>query len=218
MKRHPENSNLTLCLEDHYRGQPIQVSKGPFVRSYLRRLDWVVCRALDDYSRVFAFRFDLRFPTAQELPDYLYTNKVMDRFLASFKAKIKQNRLKAGLLRRYIHDSNVRYVWAREIGYLGKPHYHALILLNQDAFTALGKFELGRDNIFNRLVEAWASALRLSVDEVSGLVHIPENPAYYLHRDDERGQGELFYRASYLCKSATKAYGDGQHGFGASRV
>jgi hypothetical protein len=28
----------------------------------------------------------------------------------------------------------------------------------------------------------------------------------------------LFYRASYLCKSATKAYGDGQHGFGASRV
>lgn len=217
MKRHLGNSNLTLCREDHYRGQPIQVNKGPFVRSYLRRLDWAVCRALDEYSRVFAFRFDLRFPAAIDLPDYLYTNEVINRFLESFKAKIKHNRLKAGASGKYIHDSKVRYVWAREIGYFGKPHYHFLILLNRDAFTALGKFELGRENIFNRLVEAWASALRLSVDEVSGLVHIPDNPAYHLHRDDEREQRELFFRASYLCKAATKVYGDGQHGFGYSR-
>ncbi|HDS1817163.1 TPA: inovirus Gp2 family protein [Pseudomonas putida] len=217
MKRHPGNSNLTLCREDHYRGQPIQVSKGPFVRSYLRCLDSVVCRALDEYSRVFAFRFDLRFPAAIELPDYLYTNEVMGRFLESFKAKIKHNRLKAGSSGKYIHDSKVRYVWARETGYLGKPHYHFLIFLNRDAFHRLGKFEPGRDNIFNRLVEAWASALGLSVDEVSGLVHIPDNPTYHLHKGDERGQQELFYRASYLCKAATKAYGDGQHGFGYSR-
>ncbi|MNJ21300.1 hypothetical protein D3C77_156480 [compost metagenome] len=215
MKRHPGNSNLTLCREDHYRGQPIQVNKGPFVRSYLRRLDWTVCRALDEYSRVFAFRFDLRFPAAVDLPDY--TNKVTDRFLESFKAKIKHNRLKAGSSGKYIHDTKVRYVWTREIGCLGRPHYHFLILLNRDAFHRLGKFESGRDNIFNRLVEAWASALRLSVDEVSGLVHIPDNPTYHLHRDDELGQQELFYRASYLCKAATKVYGDGQHGFGYSR-
>jgi len=218
MKRHPGNSNLTLCREDHYRGQPIQVNKGPFVKNYLRRLDWAVCRALDEYSRVFAFRFDLRFPAAIKLPDYLYTNEVIDRFLESFKAKIKHNRLKAGLSGKYIHDSKVRYVWAREIGAFGKPHYHFLILLNRDAFTTLGNFEPGRDNIFNRLVGAWASALRLSVDECNGLVHIPDKPDYRLHRDDELGQRELFYRASYLCKSATKAYGDGQHGFGASRV
>ncbi|KJH78956.1 inovirus Gp2 family protein [Pseudomonas sp. ES3-33] len=217
MKRHPGNSNLTLCREDHYRGQPIQVSKGPFVRSYLRCLDSVVCRALDEYSRVFAFRCDLRFPAAIELPDYLYTNEVIGRFLESFKAKIKHNRLKAGISRRYIHNTKVRYVWARELGCLGKPHYHVLILLNRDAFTAFGKFELGRENIFNRLVEAWGSALRLSPDECNGLVHIPANPTYHLDRDDEREQRELFFRASYLCKAATKAYGDGQHGFGYSR-
>ncbi|MCO2952435.1 inovirus Gp2 family protein, partial [Pseudomonas aeruginosa] len=28
---------------------------------------------------------------------------------------------------------------------------------------------------------------------------------------------DLFHRASYLCKAATKSYGDGQHGFGCSR-
>ncbi len=218
MTRHPGNSNLTLSREDHYRGQPIQVSKGPFVRSYLRCLDSVVCRTLDEYSRVFAFRFDLRFPAAIDLPDFLYTNEVIGRFLESFKAKIRHSRLKAGSSGKCIHDSKVRYVWAREIGYLGKPHYHFLILLNRDAFHRLGKFEPGRDNIFNRLVGAWASALRLSLDECNGLVHIPENPTYNLRRDDELGQQELFFRASYLCKAATKAYGDGQHGFGYSRV
>lgn len=217
MKRHPGNSNLTLCHEDHYRGQPIQINKGPFVRSYLRRLDWTVCKMFDEYPRVFAFRFDLRFPAAIDLHGYTYTNQVIDRFLESFKAKIRHNRLKAGSSGTYSHDSKVRYVWAREVGYLGKPHYHFLILLNRDAFHRLGKFELGRDNIFNRLVEAWASALGLSLDECSGLVHIPENPTYNLRRDDEQGQRELFFRASYLCKAATKAYGDGQHGFGCSR-
>jgi hypothetical protein len=142
----------------------------------------------------------------------------MDRFLESFKAKIKHNRFKAGSSGKYIHDTKVRYVWAREIGFLGKPHYHVLILLNRDAFTTLGNFEPGRDNMFNRLVTAWASALSLSFDECNGLVHIPDKPDYRLHKDDEQGLQELFYRVSYLCKSATKAYGDGQHGFGASRV
>ncbi|MEA3172408.1 MAG: hypothetical protein QOI97_5356 [Pseudomonas sp.] len=47
-----------------------------------------------------------------------------------------------------------------------------------DAFNALGKFEPGRDNMFNRLVEAWASALGLSVEAVSGLVEIPPNPGF----------------------------------------
>lgn len=217
MKRHPGNSNLTLWREDHYRGQPIQVNKGPFILSYLRRLDWTVSKALDEHTRVLAFRFDLRLPAAIDLPDYLYTNEVIDRFLESFKAKIKHNRLKAASSGRYIHASKVRYVWAREIGCSGKPHYHLLILLNRDAFHRLGKFEPGRDNIFNRLVEAWASALRLSLDECNGLVHIPDNPTYNLHRDDEQAQQDLFFRASYLCKAATKVYGDGQHVFGYSR-
>lgn len=109
MTRHPGNSNLTLCRDDHYHGQPIQVSKGPFVRSYLRRLDWVVSEALDDYARVFAFRFDLRFPAAIDLPENLYTNEVIDRLLGSFKAKIRYNRLKAGSSGKYIHGSKVHH-------------------------------------------------------------------------------------------------------------
>lgn len=90
-------------------------------------------------------------------------------------------------------------------------------LLNYDAFNALGKFEPGRDNMFNRLEGAWASALGLPVEAVRGLVEIPSNSTYCLRRDDPQGLNDFFYRASYLCKAATKVYGDGQHGFGASR-
>lgn len=71
--------------------------------------------------------------------------------------------------------------------------------------------------MFNRLSEAWASALRLPVSAVSGLVHIPDNAYYFLHRNDQGSIADFFYRASYMCKAATKAYGNGGHGFGCSR-
>ncbi|AIG03213.1 hypothetical protein HZ99_13950 [Pseudomonas fluorescens] len=43
------------------------------------------------------------------------------------------------------------------------------------------------------------------------------NPYYHLHRDDLARQADFFYRARYLCKSATKIFGNGSHSFGCSR-
>ncbi len=220
MTRHPDNTNLTLTLkdEDHYRGLPLMSNKGPFIREYLDRLYQTCDRALTQYSRVFAFRFDLRFPVGIDTPDYGYANQVIERFIASFRAKINYNRDLARQENPYAHDSTVRFLWAREQGMGESQHYHMAILLNYDAFCALGKFEAGRDNMFNRLEEAWASALSLPREWVSGLIHIPENPTYVMHRNDLGSQAEFFHRASYLCKSATKTYGGGVHGFGASRI
>ncbi|MWK54648.1 inovirus-type Gp2 protein [Pseudomonas otitidis] len=218
MQRHPQNENLMIHNASGYCGMPIQVDKGPFVQQYLGRLRDTIERAAQQYSRVFAFRIDLRFPTGVDLPESHYTNQVIERFFESFKAKIRHNRRMARMVNKYAHDSSVRYVWAREVGLHGRPHYHVAFLLNFDAFNALGKFETGRDNMFNRLEEAWASALGLPVEGVRGLVEIPPNPTYCLRRDDPQSQAEFFYRASYLCKTATKVYGDGQHGFGASRI
>lgn len=217
MSRHPKNTNLTLHAESTYQGLAVQVDKGPFISEYLCRLHQTMGLALAQYPRVFAFRFDLRLPADTQLPDYVVTNAVIDRFIESFKAKIKHNRSQARQLNKHAHDSRVRYVWARELGQHGKPHYHLAIMLNRDAFTALGKFEAGRDNMFNRLVEAWASALGLPMETVIGLVEIPANSFYCLNSGEREGQAAFFYRASYLCKSATKVFGDGAHGFGCSR-
>lgn len=215
MIRHSDNT--ILHNDTTFQNWPIQEDKGPFIKQYLNRLQQTMQCALAQYPRVFAFRVDLRLPMGIQPPDYAYTNEVIERFIGSFKAKTKHNRSMARQSNPYAHDSKVRYVWAREKGQHGKPHHHLAILLNYDAFNSLGKFELGRDNMFNRLGEAWASALGLSVEAVGGLVEIPNNPYYHLHRDDLVGQALFFHRTSYLCKSATKAFGDGSHGFGCSR-
>jgi hypothetical protein len=142
---------------------------------------------------------------------------VLERFFESVKAKVRHNRDKAREARPHAHDSVVRYIWCREIGEHVIPHYHVAILLNNDAFCAIGKYELGRENLFNRLHEAWASALGPSVEKTGGLVHLPENPYYMLRRDDPDTVADFFYRISYLCKADTKQYGGGIHAFGTSR-
>lgn len=211
------NPNHTIHFEDHYKGLPIQFDKGPFIREYLDRLHQTVARALADHRRVFAFRFDLRFPDHLNERNFNFDNQVIDRFVESFKAKLRHNRQMAKRENVYAHDTVLRYVWTREVGQLGKPHYHFAVLLNYDAFCSIGTFEIGRDNMFNRLHEAWASALGLLVSDVIGLVNFPKNCYYHLNREDNVGIEDFFYRVSYLCKSATKIYGNGNHGFGASR-
>jgi hypothetical protein len=41
---------------------------------------------------------------------------------------------------------------------------------------------------------------------------------YRVDREDDGALADLFRRASYLCKVASKTYGNGQHGFGCSRI
>lgn len=217
MIRHSQNSNLILHYDPYYCGLPVQSQQGPLVEDYLSRLKDVIETALGQYRSVFAFRFDLRFPVDQPLP-YAGDNLVLERFIASLKAKIRHNRHKAQEINRYAHNTIVRYAWCRELGHHGIPHFHFVVLLNNDAFCTLGAFEMGRGNLYNRLIEAWASALSLPVERVRGLVQFPDHPVYHLQRGDLRTLSELFFRASYLCKAATKHYGSGIHGFGASRT
>lgn len=194
------------------------IEKGPFIREYLHRLYETINRAIYQHREVFAFRFDLRLPANNTPRRSAYENEYVDRFIESFKAKIRHNRQMAVRQTEYVHDSTVRYVWARETGHQGQPHYHFAVLLNRDAFFTLGTFAPGKDNMFNRLNEAWASALGLPVEAVRGLVEIPDNANYNLHREDYGSIAAFFFRASYLCKSATKGFGHGGHGFGASRT
>lgn len=217
MLRHPQNHNLRLHYDNTYQGLPVMHGKGPFIRGHLERLHSTMQRALDQHPRTFAFRVELKFPSSGMLPCYAFTNEVISRFLESFKAKIEHGRRIARRSNRYAHSCTVRYVWVREIAGSDRPHYHLVIFLNKDAYNTLGYFASEGRNIFNRLEEAWASALRLRRDAVAGLVHIPENATYYITRDGWQSQTDFFHRASYLCKAATKEYGDRQHSFGASR-
>lgn len=217
MKRNHLNTNQTLYTDSMYKGLSVMQNCGPLIEQYLKGLHAVVEDSLQAYGRVFAFRVDLRFPDQWGINGEFLQNEVVSKFIESFKAKIRHNRNCARQHNPYAHDTVVRYAWAREIGQQGWPHYHFVFLLNENAFFALGQFEMGRDNMFNRLQQAWASALGMPVEMAAGLVHIPANPMYHLRRDDPQGVSSFFYRASYMCKADTKNFGSYQHGFGTSR-
>ncbi|WP_152529135.1 inovirus Gp2 family protein [Stutzerimonas azotifigens] len=218
--RHPDNPNLHLHYGNTFEDFPLQSEVGPFIRECLSDLKRTIDLALAEYPRVLAFRVDLRLPQGVELPDYAYTNQVISRFFESFTKKIQYHQERVAE-RSYSRGCKVRYVWSREIGQGGRQHYHLLILLNRDAYYTIGRLGSDRVNMIGRIEESWAGALGLPVDMMTGLVHIPKNAEYLIDRVKRQGKGDeladLFYRASYLCKKATKSYGDRQRGFGASR-
>ncbi|MBA1275324.1 inovirus Gp2 family protein [Stutzerimonas azotifigens] len=218
--RHPANTNLHLHYDDTFEGFRLMRDKGPFIREYLSDLKYTIELALAEYPRILAFRVDLRLPQGVELPDYAYTNQVISRFFESFTKKIQYHQERVAE-RGYSRGCKVRYVWSREIGEGGRQHYHLLILLNREAYYTVGRLGSDRVNMISRIEESWAGALGLPVDLMSGLVHIPEKAEYLIDREIRRDGidrlPELFNRASYLCKVATKSYGDRQRGFGTSR-
>lgn len=221
MIRHSDNPNLHLYWKDTFEGLPVMSEKGPFILEYLAATKRTIERALDHYPRVLAFRVDLRFPQDAELSNDVHTNAVISRFIESFKAKIRHDRSRALGRNPCARDSRVRYVWTREVGQNGRPHYHLLILLNRDAYYSVGRLVSRRTNNVRRMEEAWASALNLPIEQVWGLVHVPERAEYRIDRYVRAGARDqlpdLFHRVSYLCKAATKSYSDRQRGFGTSR-
>lgn len=227
--RHPDNNNLHLHYDDTFEGLPLMIDKGPFIRECLSDLKHTIELALAEYPRVLAFRVDLRLPQGIDLPDYAYTNQVISRFFESLSRKIRYHQKRVAE-RGYARGCKVRYVWSRETPQGGMPHYHLLILLNRDAYYTIGRFCSERVNMISRMEESWAGALGLSVGQVSGLVNIPDNETYRVDRNPRERKvagsarevlvdelSALFYRASYLCKVATKSYGNRQRGFDTSR-
>lgn len=218
--RHSDNTNLHLHYDDTFEGLPV-MNKGPFIREYLSALKRTIELATAEYPRVLAFRVDFRLPQAMDLRGYASTNQVISNYFESFRRRIQYHQAKVRERSGYARGCKVRYVWSREFGQGGKPHYHVLILVNGDAYYTVGRLRSENANMISRMEEAWASALGLSVDQIRGLVHIPESSEYRIDRYVRPGDLDelpaLFRRASYLCKKATKSFGDRQRGFDTSR-
>lgn len=203
-----------LIYGDIYRDYPLQEDKGPLVRQYLNKIISVMNASLKEHPRTFAFRVDLRLPrTLRDIRE----DRLMERFISSFKEKVRHARRRAQRINPHAHQTSVRYLWAREIGQTGgRPHYHLVIFVNHDAFNCLGSYRLGSSNLYSRMVEAWASALDIELEAAVGLVHIPRDALYPVFADDPDSEEIFFYRASYMAKAATKVRGS-RHCFGGSR-
>lgn len=210
--------HLHISAAPLFGSMPVLPGGRDMIEEYLCALHKVLRYALNEYGKVFAFRFDLRLPEVESESWAAGGNVVVSRFIESLKSKIRHNRDVARKIYHRSHDTRLRYFWVREVGVTGRVHYHFVALVNRNAFNWLGDFQVpGRSNMANRVFDAWASALGLPMEDVRELVHFPKFPAYSLDARDQSSVNEFFQRASYLCKADTKSYGNGCHGYGASR-
>lgn len=214
-KRHPGNSNLHLHYESTFRGLPVLMSHIPFITEYLEGIHETTQLALKAHRRVFALRFDLHFPDDDR--PLGSDNTVISRFVDSLTFRIQSARERSRRLNGSAHQTLVRWCWVREIGREGRAHYHFVLLLNKDAYHTVGRYHSAQENTYSRIHAAWAGALRIPVDDANGLVHIPANAEYHLSQDDPAELDRYFRRVSYLCKAATKVYGNRCRVFGCSR-
>lgn len=215
-QRFPPNPNLHMSYYTTFKNMKVQVEHLPMIDEYLNDLYNTMEGAVGDYSRVLALRVDPVIPA--EINDMMTLEDhkgLTSKFIQSLKSIIKHDRERKRQS-GWVPDTKVRYVWCREFGTNGKPHYHFFLLLNRDAYHLPGRASSPNENLCNRISRAWYSALGVEWDPQYPWIHIPQNPVYWIDRDDANSFQDAFHRASYLCKTATKQYGIGLRAFDTS--
>ncbi|WP_342595964.1 inovirus-type Gp2 protein [Salinicola lusitanus] len=222
-KRHPLYTKLKCFYGTHYRNFEISYNGDcPLIENYLERAYLTQWRALNQYERVLALRFDLRFPFWMPDGELGNDNRKISLFFRHLNEEIDKARTK--------YPTTVRYVWCREQEGSGKPHYHVMLYLNYNAFSRIGRIKPSYGGgyegncMYHRIARSWAKALSVMSCDVEGLVE-PGRKAFEgnffdtcLHRDDWMAQDEAFFRVSYLCKAHTKPFSQGVQVFNTSRI
>ena len=205
--RVPGNSNLTIFHNQLFNGLPVYHK--PLVKEYLMSIQHFLEMSLNEYSRLYVLRFDLRYPEK-----YVCFDSGFD--ITTFIARLN-SRLEADLKRKgKEHKCHMRYVWVKEKEYSDNYHYHFAISLNKDVYFTKGKFDSSERNLSKMIQEAWESVIGNCIPGQSGLVHFCENGDYWINDKGDKYK-ECFERLSYLAKIETKNFGTGQKNLGSSR-
>lgn len=198
---------------------------------YVKRINETIDKALNQYPRVMAVRFDLRFPDEEDRQDcptrYYDAPDVISNFIASVKSQIEEDIKRKRKAGKTTLSCKVRFVWVRELNQdESKHHYHVLLLLNKDAYPWPGKRQTEpRFNfygIFKIVINAWIRAIKRDNHEKShhGLIHIPVSGYYSLNRNKPHFETDceaLTERAMYLAKEFSKDHSDGRRNLGCSQ-
>ena len=183
-----------------------------FEPRYLETIKKVTDRHLCSSKRLVCFRFDLHFHHDQNYND----PTVISRFIEAFKSRLKVWDSK----RKSTSSIRFGFIWCREQAAGANWHYHVAFFFNMNAVSCWGKLELDRENLYCRILNAWASALNDNPHNVVGLVHTCKNGTYHLEQSNPNFSmvySDLMKRLSYLAKVKTKQIGDGYRHFGCSQ-
>lgn len=198
---------------------------------YVKRISETVDKALADYPRVMAVRFDLRFPDEEDRMDcptrYYDAPDVISNFIASVKSQIKEDVKRKRKAGKTTLTCKVRFVWVRELNQdETKHHYHVLLLLNKDAYPWPGKIQtepmFNFYSIYQIVINAWIRAIKRDDHEKNhhGLIHLPIRGFYSLNRNKPHFETDcqaLTQRAMYLAKEFSKDHSDSRRNLGCSQ-
>ncbi|MDF1822240.1 MAG: inovirus Gp2 family protein [Alcanivoracaceae bacterium] len=227
-KRHPDNTNITLHYDATWEGLPVLARPDRALAvNYLGPTRSVLDRALAEHPRTCVIHFVARLPYGWRGP----SGGLANRFIRSLRSQIRFDLQRKRRQGRRVHDCRVRHIWCREFGVEGQPHYHMAILVNRDAYSALGRIagqpepdypwwleeEEVVANMAGRIQRAWCSALGITALEGAGLVHFPQKAVQLIARGSPmftEQYARVFRRLSYMAKVETKLYDDGRRNFG----
>lgn len=225
-ERVPGNNNLRVFKGKEFNGLKVLPGIGPFCYEYLQKLYNVTNAVLQRYSRVTAFRFDLKIPGHFD-PFGHYGNELVSLFFKNLDRKVQRDRRRAKDKSGKAHRTETFYVWCRELDKGGfKPHWHCVLFVNKSAYKGLGSTFCNAINIRNFIRETWAEVLQIHWHESEALSYFCHKGVYVLERlqgknwefNKTKGLDKAFKRMSYLCKIDTKPFGRGHHVFEASRI
>lgn len=197
---------------------------GPLWRHYVVRMEETIQKALIAHPRTLALRVDLHLPEYDGLQCAATDSQVITRSMASLRSQLTAQWHRKCQSGGRLHWTDLRYVWAREFDWFGiKPHYHVVLLLNNDAYNAPGNYQSDDTNLATMIMAAWYRALRKTIPanpKARSLVKFPKNPCYWLNANIdsiEEGVSELMFRMRYMAKVRSKHHEDGYRLFGCSQ-
>tara|TARA_R110000737_G_scaffold282984_1_gene289646 strand:- start:6123 stop:6752 length:630 start_codon:yes stop_codon:yes gene_type:complete len=198
---------MNVISSSNFNGYPVLSQHGVLVENILIGNEEVLAQAFKSHNRIAVMRFELKFPLG-----YMGCTEVISKFFDSLRYRLKNDLVKKTESRGRVVQSDIGYVWVKELSGSHGWHYHVALLLNYDVYNCFGLINGNNINMFNRILFSWAGAIGYSVNDARGLVHIPQNPVYKLDRCSLTVNEDIqavLYRLSYLAKLKTKPYKTG---------
>lgn len=220
MNQHPQSIHFNSNINRYVQASPHNLH-APLIKDtpqyYLDQIYDTLQKALDQYTRIFVIRIQLKYPYLLVKPEDELTNALVQRFTTLLEERIKYHMKKVGEPHQQVDDIAVRYSWAEDRCKEGGPRYHLLLLLNANAFRMLGYSNRGLECMRGRLVSVWADTLGLAAIRCSGLVHVSKRAIASV--DSARLSAEMHHiswSCQFLSRVAAKRHGYGIRSFGCS--
>lgn len=206
MNNNKTPTHTALHTSAYFNGYSVQDKYQPLMVSNLLVHEQVVMNALSHHKRTCCMRLELKFPRNSNL----MSNYIISKFFDSLRVRLKLDLINKNNRTGKNHKCKLSYIWVCEQSKSQGWHFHVMIFVNNDVYNCLGSIKATNGNMFSRIRAAWASAIGLSFDDASGLIHVPNNPIYKVNSSANNFKQELndvLYRLSYFAKVETKPYG-----------